>query len=58
MIMSHFDMQEKDIIEYTNRKSRVFTSQNAIQEDTLEHTNAMCLVCVHFSQLVDHCVTQ
>ena len=26
------------------------------EEDILEHTNAN-VVCVHFSQLVDHCVT-
>ena len=47
-------MQGEDIMEHTNGKSHVFTFSKQ-EEDVLEHTSSV--VCVYFSQFVDHCVT-
>ena len=47
-------MQRETIVEHTNVKCHAHCIMQ--EEDILEHTNAKCHL-VHFSQLVDHCVT-
>ena len=45
-----------DVVEHTNGKCHVFTFQYT-RGRCFGHTGAQSIICVHFSQLVDHCVT-
>ena len=56
MIVLHFSMQGKDIIEHTIGKCQGCLNFVMQKEDMLEHIMPS-VICVCFSQLVDRCVT-
>ena len=56
MIVLHFSMQGEDIVEQTNGKCHVFTFKYA-REKYFLNILMPSVICVHFSQLIDHCVT-
>jgi hypothetical protein len=55
MIVLCFNMQGKYTFEHTHDNSHLFTISMQ-EEDTLDQTMPN-VICVHFSQLLDHCVT-
>jgi hypothetical protein len=56
MIVLHFSMQGEDIIEHIVGKCQGCLNFVMQEEDTFEQIMPS-VIWVHFSQLIDHCVT-
>ena len=56
IIILHFDMERKNVFESANDKCDVFYMLVCKRKILLSILMA-CIICVYFSQLVDHCVT-
>jgi hypothetical protein len=54
MIVLRFKMQREDIFEHTNDKCHVFHILVCKRKTCLSTVMAN-VICVHFSQLIDHC---
>jgi hypothetical protein len=50
-----FQYSRKSILLSVLMASVICLLFNIQEVDVLEHTNGKCHLCVHFSQLVDHC---
>ena len=55
MVVLHSSMKREDIIEHTNGKCHVFAFLVCKRKIFLSILMSG-VICVHFSQLVDHCV--
>ena len=57
IIVLRFNMQGADVNEHTNHKCHVFTFLNLCKRKVFLSIRMPSVICVHFSQFVDHCVT-